>query len=384
MESRLLLAVALVAVSLAGCTDDAGDTTDGAIKINTIPEDPSTEAVVLDATVTADSYSWNMGDGRGKVEGKTVEHVYGVTDGTFKVELTTTTGGESKTWAPLQLVLGTGQNQAPSYKLQMDWNWVQVGEDMTLSAAASTDPEGDPILLQWFCQKKSDIALAGGGHAHGGAGGVQFGTGSAAVIPVEVLNGTGVPAADKSISGDFCSGMATTTYEEGTGISGAFTERGIYEVTMLAKDPGHPGVPATTTIYVTDEPRANGTVSHSFTGTIERGAPQSAYGPLATAGDRTHIHDHDFKIQYPILSVQASLSHEGGAGTDIQYEIRKGDSSKHGPTTEALDKGEGFLSPGDYTAWVYLRAGVNVAYDVTVTYEYITDPAKLFEAPGGH
>lgn len=384
MESRLLLAIALVAVSLAGCTDDAGDTADGAIKIMSTPADGATEPVVLEATVSADTYTWNMGDGRGKIDGQTVEHVYGVTDGTFKVELTTTSGGESTTWAPLTLQLGSGENQEPSYVLQMDWNWVQVGEELTLSAAGSTDPEGDPLLLQWFCQKKSDIALAGGGHAHGGAGGVQFGTGSAAVIPVEVLNGTGVPAADKTVDGDFCTGMATTTYEETTGVSGAFTERGIYEVTMLAKDPAHPGVPATTTIYVTDGPRANGTVQHTFTGTIERGAPPSADGPLAQLGDRAHIHDHDFKIQYPILNVQASLAHTGGAGTDIQFEIKKGETSKHGPTTEALDKGAGFLSVGDYTAWVYLRGGFNVPYEVSISYEYETDPSKLFEAPGGH
>ncbi len=378
------MALLFVAASLAGCTSEPTDTADGAIKVVSTPADGATEAVKLEATVSADSYEWNMGDGRAKITGKTVEHVYGVTDGTFKVELTTVSGGESKKWAPLSLVLGSGENAEPQYVLEMDWNWVQVGEEITFSAAGSTDTEGDPLLLQWFCQKKSDIALAGGGHAHGGGGGVQFGTGSAAIIPVRVLNGTGVAPADRSIEGDICANMSTPSYQEGTGISGAFTERGIYEVTMLAKDPAHPGVPATTTIYVTDTPRANATVSHNFSGTIARGAPAAADGPLEQAGDRTHIDDHPFDIQYPILSVQASLTHEGGAGTDIQYEIKKGASSKHGPTTEDFDKGEGFLSPGAYTAWVYLRAGVNVPYEVTVTYEYITDPSKLFEAPGGH
>ncbi len=383
MESRaLFLVVSLIAVTLAGCTEPT-DTADGAIKILGMPADPKTEAVRLEATVTADEYKWKMGDGRPMLTTKSIEHIYGVSDGKFRVELTTVKGGESTIHAPLNIEFGTGQNSAPSFLLELENNWVQVGEEVTLSAAGSTDAENDPLLLQWFCQRKSDIVISTEG-GHPPPPGVAFGSGSAAAFPVQVMNGTDVPAADRTVTGDLCENIGTGGFSQETGIRGAFATKGIYEITLAAKDPANPNVASTATLYVTDFARITEPVTHKFSDTIQYGAPEAADEAARQLEQTEHMRSHDFVIEFPILDVKATLSSDGGAAgpaADLQFQILKGTSSKHGPTAEPLDKGAGYLTQGSYTAWVYLRSGANVSYDLDITYTYVTDPAVLFEAP---
>ncbi len=381
MESRaLFLAVSLIAVTLAGCTEPT-DTADGAIKILGMPVDPATEPVRLEAAVSADEYKWKMGDGRPMLTGKTIEHIYGVSDATFRVELTTISGGESKTHAPLVIEFGTGINTAPSFVLELENNWVQVGEEVSFSAAGSTDAENDPLLLQWFCQRKSDITISAPGHHGAGAGGVQFGSGSASAFPVLLMNDT-APAADRTVTGDFCDGISLAGFAQESVVRGAFAASGIYEVTLAAKDPANPNVATTATVYVTDFPRIEEPVIHTFADTIQYGAPEQFDSIGAQAEQSEHIRTHDFDIEFPILSLTAVLSHDGGTVAevaDVKYEIRKGESVKQEATSEPLAKGAGFLAAGSYTAVVYLRAGANVGYELDITYTYETDPTVLFE-----
>ncbi len=382
MEARaLFIVVSLIAVALAGCSEPT-DTADGAIKVLGRPTDPVTEPIRLESTVTADEYRWKMGDGRPALTTKSVEHIYGVADGSFRIELTTVKAGTPTTHAPLVVEFGTGQNEAPSFLFEYENNWVQVGEDVTFTAAGSSDTESDPFLLQWFCQRKSDIAISTEG-GHPPPPGVQFGSGSAAAFPFAKLNGT-VPAADRTVSGDLCDNIGAGGFLQEQTIKGAFSRAGIYEITMAAKDPANPNVATTVTIYVTDFPREAGPVSHDFSDTIQYGVPAPLNDAAVGADQQDHLRIHAFDIKYPILDVKASLSHDGGSAeqlADVQYEILKGASSKWGPTADALDKGATFLTPGAYTAVVYLRAGANVQYDLAISYTYETDPAKLFEAP---
>lgn len=382
MDLRVVFAAAmLMAVAMAGCTE-AGEGT-GAIRVVSRPDDAATQPFVLEAAVAADEYSWEMGDGRPKLSGQRVEHVYGVQQGTFTVKLTTVTAGEATTHDPLKLEFGAGTNAAPDLVMAFEWLWVQVGENVTISGARSSDPDGDPLLFDFFCQRKSDIALAGAGHAHAGAGGVQYGSGSAAVIPVVALNGTDVPQASGTVAGDFCAGMSRGAFTEDGTIRGAFERNGLYEVTMLAKDPGHPALPGAALVYVSDAPRQTPWENHTFDGDIQLGAPESADGPAGQAGMQDHIVAHDFVIKYPILGIKAAITHDGGDGVPVQitYELRKGSSVKVPATSDPLDKGADFLSPGSYTAVVALRQGSNVHYELAIELVYETDPAKVFEGP---
>ncbi len=382
MESRaLFLVISLVAVTLAGCTEPT-DTADGAIKILGMPTDPKVEPLRLESTVSADEYKWKMGDGRPMLAGKSIEHVYGVTDGKFRVELTTVKAGTATTHDILTVEFGTGQNAAPSFLLELEQKWVQVGEDITFSAANSTDTEGDPVLLQWFCQRKSDIAISKEG-GHPPPPGVSFGSGSASAFPVAMMNGT-VPAADRVVEGDLCENIGTGGFADEETIKGAFAQSGIYEITMAAKDPGNPNVATAATIYVTDFARITDPIVHTFEGTIQYGAPAAADDAARTAEQTEHLRSHDFTIEYPITSISATLSQNGGSVApvaDLQFQILKGESSKYGPSADPLVKEGAFLSQGTYTAWVYLRSGFNVEYDLEVTYMYETDPAVLFESP---
>lgn len=386
MEGKALLAAVLMsAVALAGCTGDGGG--GGAVRIVETPADPMSEPYVFEAAVSADEYKWDMGDGR-RLAGEQVSHVFGVNDGTFNVKLTTVSGGEEETHAPLTVTVGAGDaaNAAPDFRLDFEWTWVQVGEEVSFSAASSSDPDGDTLLFSWFCRRTSDIGFAGAGHAHA-PGGVQFGSGSASTIPTRVLNGTGVPSPEATVDGDMCADMGSPNqFTTDATIRGAFTESGIYEVTMLAKDPVHPTEPAVRAFYVTDFARQDPVYNETFSGTIQTGVP-GEFDPVAeAAGQQDHIQTHSFSIDYPILGAFAGISTDDGDGVpvEIEYEVLKGTSSKHGPNDDDMQKGAGDLTQGDYTINVYLRQGSNVGYDVDLTVEYETNPDLIFEPPGGH
>ena len=158
LRMSLLTAVSLLAVALAGCSSDDDGGAHGFFVAKT-PADPVTEPFLFEATVSGDSYEWDMGDGRAKQSGKSVEYVYGFTDGVVKPKLTVVSGGESTVYAARAITLGTGQNQDPTLQMSVGWDWITAGEQVTLSGAGSTDPDGDPLLFSWFCQRVSDIGV---------------------------------------------------------------------------------------------------------------------------------------------------------------------------------------------------------------------------------
>ncbi len=387
MDLKAALAALLMAsVALAGCSG-ADDGPGGAAFSVTEASDPVTEPFVFEAKVAADEYKWEMGDGRAPQFGQMVEYVYGFTDGEVRVKLTTTSGGEVQQHPAVTLSLGTGTNAKPSFLLQASHDWVQVGETFTLSGAGSTDGDGDPLLFTWFCKRDSDIGPVGAGHVHG-VGGVAYGASGPDPIPVAVLDGVDVPAADREVSGDFCANLAgDATFTEDATVSGAFETPGIYTVTMLAKDPKSPSLPGSLTIYVTEEPRVSNPVVLTLDGSLGIGKPKSDDPDVnldsvfcqENVDQCDHTADERFEVLYPLLNFTAEVSGAGQA-------LFKGCSTeKAGETTDAITGGDAYLDAGTHCIRVYNRdTGSSADYTVTVTIAYETDPSKLFEAPGAH
>lgn len=384
-NQALLVASILFAALLAGCTAAEDESAAGSgIKIVSEPEDSMNDPYVFEATKNADAYTWDFGDGT-KATGETVEHVFGVESGVFNVKLTTTRDGAKETHAPLRLELGSGENAAASFRLDLEWQWVQVGEDVTFSAAASEDPEGDRLLFNWFCSKSGPITLAGDDHGHPSVG-TEFGGGSAATVPVSVLNGTDVPDPVREVDGDMCANINAGGFGDDGVVRGAFESAGIYELNLLAKDPANPSVSAQALVYVTDGARQSPWANETYSGQLQRSAPKEADPIAQELGQADHIETHSFEVRYPILGIRASISDDGGALTvsELEYEIRKGETSKWGPTSDDLERGTDFLKQGNHQLIVYLRQGAEVEYDVDIELIYQTDPMLLFEIAGGH
>lgn len=384
-HKALTCAILLVAVALSGCSGAGGD--DGSPFTIKKPDDPVTEPFVFKANVDADEYLWDFGDGRAPGSGKTAEHVYGFADGEVRVKLTAVTAGQKQEFPAQTLTIGTGENSKPSFQMDVSYNWLQVGETLTLSGAGSTDPDGDPLLFSFFCKRESDIGPVGPSHAHG-PGGIAYGSSGADPIPVNLVNGTGLPAADREVEGDLCAGLAGGAFTEDATVSGAFEQKGIYKITMLAKDPKTPSLPGSVVVYVTDEPRQQAVETLTLSGDLDVGKPTSEQAPLddtfcnENVDQCGHIADEPFELRYPILGFQASLSSD----SDVRYAVMKSCSTaKTSESTDAVSEGADWLDKGTHCIRLFNReVGTAAAYEVTLTVAYQTDPAKLFEDPSGH
>lgn len=395
LRKALLTVVTLMAVTLSGCTSEDDGGVHGFV-IKSTPTDPVTEPFVFEATVGGDSYEWDLGDGRAKQSGKSLEYVYGFTDGVVKPKLTVTSGGEATTYTARSITLGTGANQDPSLQMSVEWDWITAGEAVTISGAGSTDPDGDPLLFSWFCQRVSGIGIvaAGGGHAHAGGGGSGFGSGGVESVPAILLNGTDVPAADVDITGDFCTELTarSSSFTEEATLRGAFEEPGIYKVTMLAKDPKTPSVPGSRLLYVApaEYPRLEGPVTYEVAGTFQNGVPASLDPVMAQLEQGAHIADHPFPVTYPLVAFDLDFNFDDGGGTNVvTYQLIKpnGDAKSPEESSDDLSRTDaGYLTHGsaDHRLRVYARQGVDLSYDATITLTYETDPSKIFEDPVDH
>lgn len=394
LRKALLTVVTLMAVTLSGCTSEEDGGVHGFV-VKSTPADPVTEPFVFEATVSGDSYEWDLGDGRAKQSGKTLEYVYGFTDGVVKPKLTVVSGGEPQVYQARSITLGTGQNQDPNLQMSVEWDWITAGESVTISGAGSTDPDGDPLLFSWFCQRVSGIGIvsAGPGHAHAGGGGAGFGSAGVDSIPAILLNGTEVPTPDAEISGDFCEELTarSSSFTEEATLRGAFAEPGIYKVTMLAKDPKTPSVPGSHTIYVApaEYPRLEGPVTLEFSGSFQNGVPATLDPVMAQLEQGDHIAEHAFQVTYPLLGFDLDFNFAEGTGNSVTYHIMKpnGEAKSTEESSDDLSRTDaGYLAHGsaDHRLRVYARQGVDLTYDATITLTYETDPSKIFEDPVNH
>lgn len=385
--NALWVALALLSVTLAGCSSGGDESGSHGFKITSTPSDPITEPYVFKATVSGDSFSWDLGDGR-TAEGEEVSHVYGISSGTVKPKLTVTTAGERETYPARTIIIGSGANTAPSLEMTISQNWVTVGESMTFSGATSTDPDGDPLLFSWFCVRQSDIGPVGAGHAHGG-GGIQYGATGPDPVPARVLNGTEAPAVDQDLGEDVCTAMQSqSAFTEDATVSGSFTQNGIYKITMLGKDPTSPSVPGSILVYVTDadEPRIDAPVVIPFSGSFQNGVPAALDGAMQQLENSDHIQDVPFSIEYPILGFELDFNYDAGVANEVTYHLLKpnGQSKFNGEQDTDLSEGKDFLDKGGHILRVYGRQGADLSFDGSITITYQNDPSLLFESPEGH
>ncbi len=138
----------LLCASLAGCASTPGVGSrdcDGFCARPAAAGAESGEAYLFTANVAAAAYAWDFGD-HTTGTGAEVRHVYAFHDGKVTAKLLAQTGDEVKTFAQ-PVVVGTGNNARATYLLEAETDWLVTGTPVTFSAAASSDPEGDGLLL---------------------------------------------------------------------------------------------------------------------------------------------------------------------------------------------------------------------------------------------
>jgi len=376
-----LLGLLLVATALAGCAGGEGTNGSDGFSVSE-PKDPVTEPFVFKATVSADQYKWDMGDGRSPQEGKTVEYVYGFTDGTVKVTLTATTDGVAEKF-PRTLTLGTGLNAKPSFGLGVDTDWAVAGEEVRFQGTG-TDADGDPLLFAWHCVFKTELAKAGPDH-HGDGGGVPFAGGETSMIPVQVAEG-GLPAPDRVVEGDFCANVkGDGHYSEDAVVGGSFEKPGLYRVYVLARDPKSESVSGFYDLVVsTPEDKPEPAFSERFEGTFTVGANGTAQGVGGTADpEGTFDHAaHSFTLEIPANDLYVNVTFDStNPLSAVSTSVYKGNSVVAAGGAQVAVEDPTKLAAGSYRVEVTLNAGVQVEYTIELSGTYDMDPLKVFEPP---
>ena len=228
----LLATAAVLATVLSGCSSGSK----GGFSVKA-PAAPGGE-YTFTASGKADNYTWDLGDRLTVLYGKSVHHAYDFKNGKLTVKLTEKTGGKSAE-SSQELTLGTGQNAPATFFLDGSTNWTIPGEQMTFTAKASTDPDGDPLRYSWSCVRTQD-AVRLPTHTHPGFGGVPFATPPAGTVTARTLVGA-APKADRTVPGDLCDALGSggRPTKDAT-ITGSFSKTGIYDIYLLASDPVHP------------------------------------------------------------------------------------------------------------------------------------------------
>ncbi len=375
---RVLVAFFLVAATaFAGCTDSGdGGSADG-FSI-TAADDPITQPYTFKATVTADSYRWDLGTGVDFADGKEVSHTYGFTNGKLRVKLTTSTAGENQTFTRT-VELGTGLNNDPVVSLQQETNWATTAETVTFSGEDFTDDDGDAVYFAWLCFRKGDLAAGDGhGHDHGGGGdGVPFATGGGA-RPAVPAAGPLTPAAT-SLS-DVCNDLdGSIAYSTEPSLTGAFPQTGVYSITMLAKDPKSASQAFEATIFVSDT-RPQATIQENFTGTFTGGDGGTVQDFMETLG-QDGIYDrvsHNFRLDLPNFATTFVVTPVGAEGGQVSYTVYQGETPLFvDQTTDLIVDG---LGAGEYTVELILHQGNDVPYTLDITSTQDLNPLHLYQA----
>ncbi|MES2155901.1 MAG: PKD domain-containing protein [bacterium] len=399
MGNAWLLAVLLGATGLAGCGGLAGSSCDGFCM--TPPADPS-GAYAFRADVAADEYLWDFGD-HTTASGHDVMHSFPFRDGKVNVRLTAKSADGARAFQQ-PITLGTGTNKAPTFLLEAQTDWAAVGESVTFSAAGSTDPEHDPLLFSWSCQRVGEaIRLA----EHYDNARPPPITPSAGSIASGRANHT-LPEATKSYSGDLCDSLGHigdhALSADAQTVKGTFQRPGKYMVFLEAADATHPTVSGSFSLVVTpasERPAAR--YAFPFAGTLTAGT-QSATGadpPLQTGCNklpekpRCDIFLGNFSLPLGASSSWINLTYDRGTAGQPPVAGTPGEAAAYEVTWELLRSGfviasggpaqdttflPGSATPfsGNFTARVTLRQGANVAFTWSMESHIEADPYKLY------
>jgi hypothetical protein len=373
-SGKALLSVAgFLAIALAGCTSEGGDgfTTKA-------PSAPGGE-YVFTATGSADNYTWDLGDRLTVAYGKTVRHAYDFQNGQITVVLTQKTGDLRRDFRQT-LTLGTGQNSLPTFILEGNTNWTVTGETITFSAAASTDPDGDPLRYTWSCVRTGD-AVRQPAHVHAGFQGVPFATPPAGSVTALIATGP-MPAPDRTVEGDMCEtlGSGGRPSRDAT-IAGSFTRTGVYDIYLLASDPVHPTTSGKFHFVVTDpSERPNPVYTTTFENSLQGGTGnlQDILGePTGETFDKA---THSFAL--PLIGTGGNVTVTASyqvPGSELSWSLKRG--------TLVLAEGSGDgvaaslagldLKQATYSLEVSLTGGPTT-YSVLVEIPLDMDPFKVY------
>ena len=376
MGKALLLGLGLLAVSLSGCS--SGGDADG-FSIKALGNGKYT----FTASAKADNYTWDLGDRLTQLYGKSVTHTYDFQNGKINVVLASTVGGK-KTETRKDLTLGAGVNGEATFVLEGSQNWTILGETLKLSAAASTDPDGDALRYSWSCVRTGD-AVRTAPHSHG-FGGVPYATPPAGQVTARLANNT-LPAADKTYDGDLCEALGTGSRPSlDATIEGKFTNTGVYDIYLLASDPVHPSTSGKFHFVVTKpEERPNATLVFPFEGTFQGGAGGSVAAVCEALQQCTDIYDrvqHPFSL--PLLglggTIDVQVTDDPSTQAGLSWVLNQGSTENidNGSDGVVKDLDANVLRQGSYTLDITLEQGVQVGYTAVVTVQLDMDPFKVY------
>lgn len=363
-----VLVAALLTTGLAGCIGDAGgedvdmnSIAEQGMAISVTPEsgDASTN-FTFDASETPEAddltFHWDFGDGT-NATGDVVHHVFKWTDNTYEVEVTASQGNQSiSTTVPVEV--GDGENEIPTVSVDSSKPWVAHGEQVELTADAS-DPDGDPVEVQWLVAKK----VKQGGHDHGGDGGGHGHGGG----------GDSGPQSDPY-------GIAEPSGKNGTSATFSFDESGTYKLVGKAQDPKGGTAEDSVEIKVTRTvPKPTFTLIESDTLAAGTGAGQTGTSAsellyeVQQPSQNTFVDAarYDTRLIYPgegTFSLDWSNS-TAPADLDLFLQDSTGENVVEldgvNPTGTQVST-DVDLPKGSYTILVRANAGANIDYTVTL------------------
>ncbi|MES2155902.1 MAG: hypothetical protein V4510_12275 [bacterium] len=249
----------LVAAALAGCSgknDQGGPGASGSGCVDgfciTVPASPG-DAYHFSASVSADNYTWDLGDNLGPAWGHDVDHTYDVQNSNLTVRLYAKSGSDTHMYERkgaivrgcFQAPTPACENHRATFLLEAERNWFVTGEKAHFSAASSRDPDGDNMRFAWACQRNGP-AVKLTPHSHGPMP-PPFQAPPAGSVTSGVANHT-LPAAtlvlDASV--DLCQALGSIGSQRlstgATTLEGTFLQEGKYSMFLIAADPAHPTV----------------------------------------------------------------------------------------------------------------------------------------------
>jgi PKD repeat protein len=366
----LMVATAMIALALAGCTSEPSTLT---IEYDA-PDDPITGAFSFTASGPGDSYRWNFGDGTPSLEGANVEHTFGFTDGTVRVSLQGVfENGDPSKSTSVDIMLGSGVNADPVYDFRANSEWLIPGETLTLSTLGTTDSDGDPILTRFECSFNPALGTP---HIDNDPDSGQRGA-----VPIDVdawvTFDSSIPVGEP-VSGDFCATYDFETdqqFSQTGAISGVLTATGGYTFNVEITDPKtNTPFRARAQIFVTDDRPAEmpvfelaGTLSLGFIGTPAATACQLDASLCANA------FSDSFKLIMPLSNGTVSLELTDAQSTATFTVFRGTTQVASGAQGDVIDMDD-FDDPTTLNVEVVYGFGAGSDYSLKLTGEYSIEP----------
>ncbi|MHB8632948.1 MAG: hypothetical protein ACYDBQ_03135 [Thermoplasmatota archaeon] len=366
------------AVLIAGCVGGSGPD----IKVQAPSQ--AGGAYTFHAGPAADNYTWDFGDHSPPGYGAQAVHQYAFPNGNLTVKLTTRSATLTQDYYQ-SLVLGDGTNRVPTFILDAPTNWTVLGEAFKISAAASSDPDHDPLLYSWSCLRERDIMRIAP-HTHPplpGGPGVNFASPPAGQVTARLATAP-LPPANRTFTGDFCDALGTgTPFGRDATIAGAFTRTGYYTLTLLATDGKIPTTAGRWGVYVSTPgdrplPYVRATLNATLQGGSGGQVQQAAGSQTGMVYDSASV---GFGLPLAAAHTFVNVTYDSGPGglNNVTWILKRGVSvyaQGGGVTPDHVILGR--LEPGPYSVTVLLQRGAQVAVTVTVYSPLLMDPSTIY------